>query len=98
MTPETLFAVALVGAFASGIIASSRGLGFGGYFVLGALLPIVGVLAALLAHPNKLAQITPAADQGWWPDPTGRFDHRYFDGRHWTKFVGRQGNQFEDPI
>lgn len=95
----SVLVVMFVGGLVSGVIASSRGLGFGGYFVIGCLIPILGVLLAMVAPgPGKLAQLTPAEWEGWWPDPTGRFPHRYFDGRHWTRFVGRDGQQYEDPL
>jgi Protein of unknown function (DUF2510) len=37
---------------------------------------------------------TPA---GWYPDPSGRFEMRYWDGSAWTEHVSRQGQQFPDP-
>jgi hypothetical protein len=34
---------------------------------------------------------------GWYPDPTGRFDDRYWDGNNWTSAV-KHGEQVEsDP-
>lgn len=38
---------------------------------------------------------TPA---GWYPDPLGRFDHRYWDGTAWTEHVSRDGRQEIDPV
>ena len=37
--------------------------------------------------------VTAPAREGWWPDPTGRFDHRYFNGRFWTEHVTRDTEQ-----
>jgi hypothetical protein len=37
---------------------------------------------------------TPA---GWYPDPSGRFELRYWDGTQWTEHVARGGQQFTDP-
>ncbi len=37
---------------------------------------------------------TPA---GWYPDPSGRYELRYWDGTQWTEHVARQGQQFTDP-
>ena len=34
---------------------------------------------------------------GWYADPTGRFEMRYWDGTRWTEHVGRGGQQFRDP-
>src|SRR4051812_4193806 len=28
---------------------------------------------------------------GWYPDPLGRFEHRYWDGARWTEHVSRHG-------
>jgi uncharacterized membrane protein YphA (DoxX/SURF4 family) len=41
-----------------------------------------------------LAQ-SPAA---WHPDPTGRYDHRYWDGQAWTEHVARAGRSGTDPV
>lgn len=95
-----ILVVAFAGGMIAGLIASSRGLRFGGYFILGFLLPLIGIIVAAIAQPagGRLAQLTPAQGVGWWPDPTGRFEHRYYDGRAWTRHVGRAGQQFEDPL
>jgi Protein of unknown function (DUF2510) len=37
---------------------------------------------------------TPA---GWYPDPSDRYELRYWDGTQWTEHVARQGQQFTDP-
>lgn len=36
-------------------------------------------------------------DAGWYPDPTGRQDHRYWDGAAWTEHVSKNGQQSTDP-
>ena len=33
---------------------------------------------------------------GWYPDPTGRFELRYFDGATWSSSVSRAGQQVVD--
>ncbi|MCX6520050.1 MAG: phospholipid scramblase-related protein [Actinobacteria bacterium] len=38
---------------------------------------------------------TPA---NWYPDPTGRNDHRYWDGQAWTDHVSNQGITGTDPV
>ena len=35
---------------------------------------------------------------GWYPDPTGRFEHRYWDGSAWTDYAARDGVQSQDPV
>ncbi|MEM9513785.1 MAG: DUF2510 domain-containing protein [Actinomycetota bacterium] len=34
---------------------------------------------------------------GWFPDPTGRFEVRYFNGRDWTADVADGGRRMVDP-
>lgn len=34
---------------------------------------------------------------GWFPDPNGRHEHRYFNGRAWTADVADAGNRAIDP-
>lgn len=35
---------------------------------------------------------------GWYPDPTGRFEYRYHNDRHWTADVANSGQRYIDPI
>ena len=37
--------------------------------------------------------VAPAA---WYPDPSKRFELRYWDGTEWTEHVARGGQQFTD--
>lgn len=47
------------------------------------------------------AEAAPAAEStvpaGWYADPSGRFELRYWDGAAWTEHVSRAGQQFTDP-
>src|SRR5882762_3121038 len=36
-------------------------------------------------------------DPGWYPDPSGRHEHRYWDGSGWTEHVASHGRQGVDP-
>ena len=47
--------------------------------------------ATTAATPTSAA--TPAA---WYPDPSKRFELRYWDGSEWTEHVARGGQQFTD--
>lgn len=38
----------------------------------------------------------PPAD--WYPDPTGRYDYRYWDGEQWTGHVSTAGSTEWDPL
>ena len=39
---------------------------------------------------------TPAVPAGWYADPAGRFELRYWDGSTWTEHVSRGGQQSTD--
>lgn len=39
----------------------------------------------------------PESTPGWFPDPTGRFDHRWFNGVRWTTDVSVDGQRYIDP-
>lgn len=40
---------------------------------------------------------TPAVPPGWYADPAGRYELRYWDGSAWTEHVSRAGQQYTDP-
>jgi hypothetical protein len=42
------------------------------------------------------APATPQTAPGWYPDPTRRYEQRYWDGTTWTDNVARGGQQFRD--
>lgn len=43
------------------------------------------------------APAAPAVPSGWYADPSGRFELRYWDGGAWTEHVSRAGQQYTDP-
>ena len=54
--------------------------------------------AAAAAAPTAPAQpATPSVPAGWYHDPAGRFELRYWDGSAWTDHVSRAGQQYTDP-
>ena len=68
-----------------------------------------GRYCAFLRRPNPEAGTTTstytsttapfpstAAPAAWYPDPSKRFDLRYWDGSEWTEHVARGGQQFTD--
>ena len=51
-------------------------------------------------NPITAAGATPATSStpaGWYHDPSGRYELRYWDGSQWTEHVSRGGQQFTDP-
>jgi hypothetical protein len=38
------------------------------------------------------------ADSGWYPDPSGRNEQRFYDGARWTDHVASGGQQRVDPM
>jgi len=57
------------------------------------------VLAAATpaAAPEPTPAAEPAVPAGWYADPSGRYELRYWDGAAWTEHVSRAGQQFTDP-
>ena len=47
------------------------------------------------AQPEQQPVVTTPA--GWYPDPSGRFELRYWNGTAWTEHVARGGQQYTDP-
>src|SRR5690242_6343113 len=41
---------------------------------------------------------TPSSPAGWYPDPTGGHQLRYFDGAQWTVHVADNGAQSTAPV
>lgn len=58
-----------------------------------AAAPAPAVAAPAAAAPTP----TPTVPAGWYADPAGRFELRYWDGGTWTEHVSRAGQQFTDP-
>lgn len=50
-----------------------------------------------VAATAAVQQTTPAVPADWYPDPSGRYEHRYWDGTKWTDNVSRAGVMFKDP-
>lgn len=49
---------------------------FIGLFLLGALLPIVGLVVAVMMKPLP--------QPAWYPDPWQQANYRWHDGQNWT--------------
>jgi hypothetical protein len=84
-----LLTVAFIGGIIAAAIAYSRSGQQRSYWVafwiLGFLLPVVGiVLACLVKRPVPAPQ-----PPGWYPDPWRQAASRYYDGAQWTYHTGR---------
>lgn len=55
------------------------------------------VAAAVAEEPAAAAPAESAVPAGWYADPSGRYELRYWDGNAWTEHVSRAGQQFTDP-
>jgi Protein of unknown function (DUF2510) len=54
--------------------------------------------AAAAAQTAQTSQASAAtAPAGWYADPSGRYELRYWDGTQWTEHVSRAGQQYTDP-
>ncbi|MCU0271268.1 MAG: DUF2510 domain-containing protein [Acidimicrobiales bacterium] len=57
-------------------------------------------IGAVAAHDGT--PLPPAEQQrqepGWYPDPSGRHEVRWFDGENWTASVADQGVAATDPL
>ncbi|HEY4331292.1 MAG TPA: DUF2510 domain-containing protein [Ilumatobacteraceae bacterium] len=53
--------------------------------------------AAPAPAPAPAAAPTPAVPAGWYADPAGRFELRYWDGSTWTEHVSTGGVQSTNP-
>ena len=54
-------------------------------------------VAAVEPEPVAAAPVESAVPAGWYADPSGRYELRYWDGNAWTEHVSRAGQQFTDP-
>jgi len=53
--------------------------------------------AVVAPAAEPAAASTSNAPAGWYADPSGRYDLRYWDGTTWTEHVSRAGQQYTDP-
>lgn len=83
-TTTTLIVVVVFGAIlASGIAYAKdqRMSTFWGFLIVGALLPLIGVIAAVFHKAPE----GPPQPPGWYPDPwTSGESQRWYDGYQWT--------------
>lgn len=58
-------------------------------------LPAPDASAAPPPDPSAAQAVSPPM---WHPDPSGRFEYRWWDGQRWTSSVSRGGVRLDDPI
>ena len=56
--------------------------------------PVTAATAATSVASSVGDAVAPAA---WYPDPSKRYELRYWNGTAWTEHVSRAGQQFTDP-
>lgn len=76
MTLVVIVGICLVGGTLAGAVAQARGGSFANFFVVGAVLPLVGVVLAAVHKP--------AARPGWYADPWRQSAYRWHNGVNWT--------------
>jgi hypothetical protein len=56
-------------------------------------------IEATTVEPAPVAASAPASSvpAGWHPDPSKRYEMRYWDGEKWTEYVSSQGQTYTDP-
>ena len=59
-------------------------------------LPSSGIVSNPSTPATTSATTSTAAPAAWYPDPSKRFELRYWDGSEWTEHVARGGQQFTD--
>ena len=56
-------------------------------------------IEATAVEPTPVSSSAPASSvpAGWHPDPSKRYEMRYWDGDKWTEHVSRAGQTYTDP-
>lgn len=102
-----LIAVTVVGLIRAGQNGDTgwlAGIIAGWFFGLGWLVAIIYLLAVAPGRSGRAGTHAvaptsmPATPSGWHPDPSGRHEHRYWDGSNWTDTVSDQGATSSDPL
>jgi hypothetical protein len=53
-------------------------------------------IEATTVEPAPVAPVS-SVPAGWHPDPSKRYEMRYWDGEKWTEYVSSQGQTYTDP-
>ena len=56
------------------------------------------IVGLLVKARNRVVPSTRDVPEGWYADPLGRHERRYWDGDEWTDDVSDDGVTGEDPL
>ena len=88
----------VVGALVGLAIGAAKGRPVLGV-VLGLLLGWIGwIILACLSTRSDTVTREQKPSRGWYPDPTGAHERRFFDGNQWMADVADKGVMSTDPI
>lgn len=62
-----------------------------------AVFPLIGGVIVFIVGLVQLAKSGRSSGAGWFPDPTGRHDRRWWDGAKWTGDITDRDVQGTDP-
>ena len=70
-----------------------------GLFAFVLLFAFAFAIGQIVKNTRKSADIAESrrSPAGWYPDPTGRYEYRWWDARSWTPTVGINGQTLRDP-
>jgi hypothetical protein len=67
-------------------------------FALGFVLGLIGwIVVACIPRPRTVTR-EQKPSRGWYPDPTGAHEMRYFDGLRWSDDVANRGQMARDAV
>ena len=76
----------------------------GSFIAIGWIVALIYVLAiarrrvAAIHPPPAASRSIPAPAAGWYADPAGHHEHRYWDGSNWTAAVSDEGVASTEPL
>lgn len=73
---------------------------FFGLTIIGWVIALVLALSTAppMVRVEQPERLIPATERGWYPDPCGRYEYRFYDGEFWTNNVSSAGVQGADPV
>jgi hypothetical protein len=71
---------------------------FGSVLTMVAAILAIFVVRSITERQEKARAVGRPARAAWYADPTGRFDHRYWNGFDWTRHASRSGEALVDPL